>query len=158
MTTHTTTGLPLTQRAAGHHSDHTITGTAAQLRAVISQHRDAGTLAAMTTPHRIAPGRYQMAIRLRHTRPTVRTAVGGSTRVTAHHTGRARRGTRIAVVATAITGTLAGLVATAAYLIGQLVELITAHAGQILGVLVLAAILAGLTARSSSGRRHCPGC
>jgi hypothetical protein len=46
----------------------------------------------------------------------------------------------------------------AAYLIGQLVELIAAHAGLVLGVLALAALLAGLTAGRGSGRRHCPGC
>ncbi len=71
---------------------------------------------------------------------------------------RNRRRTRIAVIATTVTGAVAGLLTAAAYLLGQLVELIAAYAGLILGVLALAAILAGLTARRSSGRRHCPGC
>jgi hypothetical protein len=72
---------------------------------------------------------------------------------------RPTRRTRIAVIATAITGTVAGLLAATAYLIGQLVEFIAAHAAQILGVLVLAVILAAATAsRSNTSRRHCPGC
>ena len=90
------------------------------------------------------------------TPPTVRV-----TSVSEHARTRTRRPrrTRIAVIVTTITGTAVGLLAVAAYLIGQLVELIAAHAAQVIGVLVLAAILAALAARrKSSGRRHCPGC
>jgi hypothetical protein len=46
----------------------------------------------------------------------------------------------------------------AAYLIGQLVGLIAAHAGLVLGVLALAALLAASATRRRTGRRHCPGC
>jgi VIT1/CCC1 family predicted Fe2+/Mn2+ transporter len=158
MTTHTgtiRTGRPVTQRPAGHHilRDHTVTGTASQLATLVAHHRNAGTLVALTAPRPVTGDRFQVVIRLRErvpARPTVRvTPAGGHAR-----TLRRSRRTRTAVIVTAITGTIAGLVAVAAYLIGQLVELIAAHAALILGVLVLAAI-AALAARGS-GRRHCP--
>ena len=155
MNTHTTTrtGRPATQRAAGLYitRDRTVTGTATQLANLVANHRTAGTLVAMTAPRPVGD-RFQVVIRLREyqpTQPTVR-----ATSVGAH--ARTRR-TRFAFIVSAITGSIAGLVAVAAYLVEQLVELIATHAGLILGVLVLAAILAALAARGS-GRRHCPGC
>jgi hypothetical protein len=163
MTTHThpTTGRPVTPRAAGHHliiRDHTVTGTATQLANIVANHRNAGTLIAMTAPRPVTGDRLQVVIRireLRSSRPPVRvTSVG------AHATMRAvrsRRRRRVPVI-TAVVGAAAGLLAVTAYLVGQLVELIAAHAGLILGVLALAALLAGRTARRGSGRRHCPGC
>jgi hypothetical protein len=160
MTTHTTTrtGRPVTHRAAGHYitRDRTVTGTATQLANLVANHRTAGTLVAMTAPRPVGD-RFQVVIRFREfqpTRPTARvTSVGNYART---RTSRPRLA-RIAVIATATTGVIAGLVTAAAYLIGQLVELITANAGLILGVLALLAILAALTAESSR-RRHCPGC
>ena len=162
MSTHTTTrtGRPVTQRAAGHYitRDRTVTGTATQLANLVANHRNAGTLVAMTAPRPVPGDRFQVVIRLREyqpAQPTVRvTSVGEHARTYA----RRPRRTRLAVIGTAITGTAAGLVAVAAYLIGQLVELITAHAGLILGVLVLVAILAATAARRGSSGRHCPGC
>lgn len=156
MTTHTPPtrrpGRPVTTRAAGHYinRDHTVTGTPDQLANIVANHRNAGTLIAMTAPRPVGD-HFQLIIRLReyrHTAPPLPT--------TGTHT-RTRR-TRIAVIVTTVTGTVAGLISVAAYLIGQLVELIAAHAGLIFGVLVLAAILAALAARSSGRRRHCPGC
>jgi hypothetical protein len=162
MTTHTTTrsGRPVTERAAGPYviRDHTLVGTATQLANLVVSHRNAGTLVTLTPPRPVTGDRFQLVIRLVErvpARPTVRvTSVGEHARTRI----RRPRRTRIVVIATTITGTVAGLVAVAAYLIGQLVELIAAHAALILGVLALAATLAGLCARRSSGRRHCPGC
>ncbi|BCJ55082.1 hypothetical protein Asp14428_65570 [Actinoplanes sp. NBRC 14428] len=161
MTTHTNrTRRPVTDRAAGGYinRDHTVTGTPAQLANIVANHRNAGTLVALTAPRPVPGDRFQVVIRLREyqtTPPTVRvTSVGEHARTRIR---RSRR-TRTAVVVTTITGTAAGLLAVAAYLIGQLVEFIAAHAGLILSVLALAAILAALAARSSSRRRHCPGC
>jgi hypothetical protein len=164
MTTHTTTrtGRPVTERAAGHYitRDHTVVGTPAQLANLIANHRNAGTFVLASTPCPLTGGRFQTVIRLREpvpAPPTIRfTSVGDHAR--ARMRARRSRRTRIGVIVAAITGTVAGLLAVAAYLLGQLVELITAHAGPILGVLVLAAILAAVAARGGSGRRHCPGC
>jgi hypothetical protein len=155
MTTRTqpTARRPVTQRAAGHiNRDHTVVGTVDQLANIVDNHLNAGTLVAMTAPRPVGD-RFQMTIRIREDQTTRVTSTSGYTRI------RRSRRTRIAVIATTVTGTVAGLVAVAAYLIGQLVELIAAHAAQILGVLALAAILATAVARrSTSGRRHCPGC
>lgn len=161
MTTHTThrAGRRVTSRAAGpDYRDHTVTGTATQLANLVANHRSAGTLVAMTAPRPVTADRFQVVIRLR--RPA---SAGPTVRVTSidDHVGTRtrppRQRTRIAVIAATVTGTITGLLAVAAYLLGQLVELITGHAAPILGVLALAALLAGLTARRS-GRRHCPGC
>ena len=161
MTTHTTQPRrPVTEPAAGHYinRDHTITGTVDQLANIVANHRNAGTLVALTAPRPVPGDRFQLIIRLREyraTQPTARvTSVGEHARTRIR---RSRR-TRMTVIVTTITGTVAGLIAVAAYLIGQLVELMAAHAGRILGVLALAAILAALAARRSSRRRHCPGC
>jgi hypothetical protein len=162
MTTHThpTTGRPVTPRAAGHHliiRDHTVTGTATQLANIVANHRNAGTLVALTAPRPVGD-RLQVVIRIRENVPA-RSPVR-VTSLGAHATMRAarsRRRHRVPVI-TAVVGAVAGLHAMAAYLVGQLVELIVAHAGLVLGVLALAALLAGLTAGRGSGRRHCPGC
>jgi hypothetical protein len=160
MSTHTTTrtGQPVTDRAAGHYitRDRTLTGTPAQLANVVANHRTAGTLVAMTAPRPVGD-RLQVVLRLREFQPTRPTARVSSVGDYAYTRTRHPRRARIAVIATATTGVIAGLVTAAAYLIGQLVELIAAHAGLILGVLALLAILAGVTA-GSSRRRHCPGC
>lgn len=167
MTTHTATGRPAPPRLRQplgipirHRSivrDHTITGTATQLSNLVANHRLAGTLVAMTAPRPVGD-RYQVIIWVREyqpTRPTVTvSSVGEHTRTRARRPRRAR----VAVIATAVAGAVAGILAVAAYLIGQLVELVAAHAGLILGVLALAAILAALAAWGSGRRRHCPGC
>ena len=170
MTTHThpSTGRPTPPRLAAplgipnaHYviRDHTVTGTATQLANLVANHRTAGTLVALTAPRPVTGDRFQIVIRIREcgpARPTVRvTSVGVYART---GTWRPRRPARVAVTVTAITGAVAGLVAVAAYLLGQLVELIAANTAPVLGVLVLAAILARLGTRRSTGRRHCPGC
>jgi len=162
MTTHTTRPRqPVTERAAGHYitRDHTVTGTATQLANLVANHRNAGTLVALTAPRPVTGNRFQLVIRLREhqpARPTVRvTSVGDHARTRI----RRPRRTRIAVIVTAVTGTAAGLAAVAAYLLGQLVELIAAHAAAVVIALVLAAIVATAAARRRpSRRRHCPGC
>ena len=146
MTTHPTRSRrPDTERAAGHYisRDIVVIGNPHRLDQVINNHRRKGTLVGVTDFTQLPSGNNQVTLRLREQQPArVKTA----------------RRTRIAVIVAAITGTVAGLVAVAAYLIGQLVELIAAHAGLILSVLALAAILAALAARGSGRRRHCPGC
>lgn len=152
MTTHATRH---SRPAAGHYisRDHIVTGTATQLANILANHRNAGTLVTQTQPRPVG-NRFQVTIRVREYQPTTRVASVGEyarTRVQ----GRPRRA-RIAVIVTAITGTIAGLAAVAAYLVGQLVEFISTYAAQLLGVLALAAILAAAAARrSSSNGRHC---
>ena len=159
MTTHThpTTGRPASPRAAYTTRDHLVVGTATQLANLVTNHRDAGTLVALTAPRPVTGDRIQVVLRLREratSRPATRVMpVGEHTRTRVHRSRHAR----LTVIATAVTGALAGLTAAAAYLLGQLVDLITAHAGLILAVLTLAAITAGLLTRGT-GRRHCPGC
>ena len=138
----------------------TVVGTPTQLANVITNHRTAGTLIAAGRPFPLAydPGRYQLRIRLRESvpaRPMVRvTSVGQYAKTRAVGS---RRRSRVPVI-TAVVGVVAGLLAAAAYLIGQLVGLIAAHAGLVLGVLALAALLAASATRRRTGRRHCPGC
>jgi hypothetical protein len=138
----------------------TVVGTPTQLANVITNHRTAGTLIAAGRPFALPnnPGRYQIRIRLREpgpARPPVRvTSTGEHTTMRAT---RPRRRNRVPMV-TAVVGVVAGLLAVAAYLIGQLVGLIAAHAGLVLGVLALAALLAATATRRRTGRRHCPGC
>lgn len=146
--------------------DHIVTGTEAELSAIWANHRRAGTLITYLQPQPLDDGRYQMMFRLRTAQQaqpanrltaTQRVATPPST-PSAPVTNR-RPSRRISRTAIAAIGIVSGVAAVAAYLLGQLVELIAAHAGLILGVLALAAILATAAARrSSSGRRHCPGC
>jgi hypothetical protein len=141
----------------------TVVGTPTQLANVLTNHRTAGTLIAAGRPSALAyqPGRYQIRVRLRETvpaRPMVRVTSIGQYAKTRAARPRRRRRSPVPVVITAVVGVVAGLLAVAAYLIGQLVELIVAHAGLILGVLALAALLAATATRRGSGRRHCPGC
>jgi hypothetical protein len=148
--TATVTGTYLTR-------DHIINGTAEQLAAVLANHRSAGTLIAATGPGYLQDGSQVIAIRIREYQPghpTQQVTSAGQ-----HARTRIQRPHRLAVIVTAITGTAAGLLAAAAYLLGQLVELIAAHAGLVLTVLVLAALaLAAAARRRSSKGRHCPGC
>ena len=160
-TTSTRSGRPVTPRATGPHTvlrDHTVTGTATQLANLVANHRTAGTLVALTAPRPVTADLFQVVIRLREPVPAPPAVRATSVGEYAPTRAKCTRRTRAAVTATAITGTTAGLIAVAGYLLGQLVELIAAHAAPILGVLALAAILARLCTRSASGRRHCPGC
>jgi hypothetical protein len=143
MTTHPTTGRPVTEGAAGHyiHRDHTVTGTATQLANIVANHRNAGTLIALTAPRPITGDRFQLVIRLREYQPTQ-----PATRVTSageHARTRIRRSrrSRIAVITT-VTGVTAGTLTVAAYLLGQLVAFIAAHAAILIGALALIALLA----------------
>jgi hypothetical protein len=138
----------------------TVVGTPTQLANVLTNHRTAGTLIATGRPLALPDdsGRFQLRIRLREpvpAGPSVRvTPIGEHAKMRAV---RSRRRHRVPVV-TAVVGVVAGLLAVAAYLIGQLVEFIAAQTGLVLGVLALAALLAATATRRRSGRRHCPGC
>jgi hypothetical protein len=151
--THSATGQPVTDRAAGHYlnRDHTVTGTATQLANIVANHRNAGTLVDLTAPRPITGNRFQIIIRLREcqpTRPTTRvTSVGEHARTRI----RRPRRSRIAVITT-VTGVGAGILTVTAYLLGQLVEFVVAHAAPLIGALVLIAVLALAGLLRSSGR------
>jgi hypothetical protein len=157
MTLHLTHNRP---KATVHyiHRDITVPGTPTQLANIIANHRRKGTFVGVTDAVPLTAGRTQITLRLREPQ-----ASRPGTRVTAaseHARARVRRPrqTRTTVIVAAVVGTAAGLIAVAAYLFGQLVELIAAHAGMVLGVLALAAVLAAAAHRRSSNRRHFPGC
>ncbi len=146
--------------------DFHIAGPLTDLQVLIAVHTAAGTLVHATAPRPAGTPGYAVArLRLRHVTHTSGTPLPfppgyrPAGQPLASTPGiPVRNRSRIAVIATTIVGAVAGLLTAAAFLLGQLVELITAHAGLILGVLALAAILTGLAARRGSGRRHCPGC
>lgn len=157
MTTHTNPSRrPANERAAGGYinRDHTVTGTPDQLANLVANHRNAGTLVAMTAPRPVTDDRFQVIIRIREPRPT--TPATPASEFIRTRTRRPRR-IRPAVIATTAAGTVAGLLAAAAYLLGQLVEFIAAHAALIIGALVVIALLALAGLLRTSGR-HCPGC
>jgi hypothetical protein len=154
----TTTPLPYLPDSGTSYAT-TVVGTADQLTTLITNHRTAGTLIAVGRPYPVPyrPGHYQLRIRLRNqlARPTTQiTPIGkrASTR------SPSRRRTRNVATITAITGGIAGLTAVAAYLIGQLAELIAAHLGLLLGVAAVALLLAGLVRAGACPGIHCPGC
>lgn len=157
MTTTTRTGQPATAGLdyAYVTRQHVVTGTLAQLTNLISNHHAAGTFIAATAPRPIGTDRFQVVMRLLEPAPirptTWVTSVGDQARTYA----RPARRTRIAVIATTAAGTVAGLLAAAAYLIGQLVELLATPAALILGVL---AVIVAYRASRRSRNRHCPGC
>ncbi len=138
--------------------NHSVTGTPAQLANIVTNHNNAGTLIGISELRPLAGGRLLMVIRLREnqkTRPNVRVTSAGEYA----RTYRTRRNRRTRTTVLAITSTAVGLAAVAAFLIGQLVELIATHAAMSLGIfitLVFTAIAA--TRRRSGNRRHCPGC
>jgi hypothetical protein len=160
MTTHTTTHTA-TRVATAHtitgqapavrFRDHTVTGTPDQLARLIAHHATAGTLVAATAPRPLADGRSRIILRLRDTAPATTSARP------VRLTRRPRRTGRIAALALTATGVITGLLAAVAYVLGQLVEFITAHATAIAGIGIALAVLAALAARTST-RRHCPGC
>ncbi len=134
----------MTTALATRYRDHSVVGTPAQIANLLANHTAAGTLVAATAA-RPMPGpdtRVRVFVRL----------------AAAPQTGSVeRRPGRIVALALAAAGGLAGIAAIAAYLLGQLVAFVTAHAAQIVGVIVLAAILAALIGSRRTGR-HCPGC
>jgi lysylphosphatidylglycerol synthetase-like protein (DUF2156 family) len=138
------------------YADHTIVGTPAQVANVLANHTTAGTLIAVSAPRPATTNptdpRIQVRVRL-HT--TTTTAVA-----TASTRPRRTKGIRkaIALAATA-TGVVTGLLAVVAYLTGQLVAFLTAHAATIVGAVTVLAIAAALLLKSTGGsNRHCPGC
>ena len=146
-------------KVTGHYipRNRTITGTIAELSAITAAYQRAGTLVAMTTPRPVTADRFQMRIRITEYRP-IQPATDTST--TASPARRARPGRRIAVIATTVAGVIAGTLTVAAYLIGQLVEFLTAHAGLITAALALIGLLAAGLARTGVAcvGVHCPGC
>jgi hypothetical protein len=159
------TPTPVRSRIVGEHGDARdfhITGPITDLQALIAVHAAKGTLVHATAPQPYGPTDAATRLRLRN-------VIHGTVPVPYPHAYRPTPtpGTpvppspnhlRAAVIAVTISGALAGLLSVAAFLLGQLVELIVAHAVQILGGLALVALIAALVARRGSGRRHCPGC
>jgi hypothetical protein len=144
--------------------DHTVIGSPAQIRNVIANHRAAGTLIAVDPPETLRPGTHtvRVRLRLRDTPPAPSQAMPPAATLDAAdpagwRTQRRRRLARISAVAVAVAAPALGVVAAAAYLIGQLVEWVTAHAATLAG-LTLLALLITAAIRRSSGKRHCPGC
>jgi hypothetical protein len=130
--------------------DHTIVGTPAHIGNVLANHTRTGTLVAATAPRPATTNpddpRVLIRVRLRAAPPLTRT-----NRLRA---GRQTR--RITAIAVTATAAVTGVLAATAYLLGVLVEFVTAHPAQIGGVLVVLAILGALGSRTT--RRHCPGC
>ncbi len=138
-----------TQTPAARYTDHTVTGTPAQLANLLANHAAAGTLVAATAPQLTAAGACRIILRLRDTTP--------SRPRTVRVTHRNRRTGRIAALAVTAAGITAGVLAAVAYVLGQLVEFVTAHSAAITGIVLALGVLAALAARTSN-RRHCPGC
>jgi hypothetical protein len=155
----TSTPLPRTLRGGiptGYTASYatTVVGTADQLANLITNHRTAGTLIAvgrpLALPHR--PGHYQIRMRLRITiaqRPAITAPPGPPRRIRPRRTRRTAIGTVLACVAV-------GVLATIAYLLGMLAELIATHLHELLTVGVIAGLLTA--AVSVRRRKHCPGC
>jgi hypothetical protein len=168
MTTHPPVRAPRSIHTIGHADSSTdsyatnVVGTADQLANLIANHRTAGTLITAGRPLPVPdrPGHYQLRIRLREhmsARPTTRIISAGPSPDARDR--RLHRRTRIAATIMAITGTIATLAATAAYLLGQLVELITEHLAVILGVGVLVVLLLAALGRvGACPGIHCSGC
>ncbi|GAA0802061.1 hypothetical protein [Spirilliplanes yamanashiensis] len=136
-----------TQIPASRFTDHTVTGTPAQLANLLANHTAAGTLVAATAPRPTAAGTCRIILRLRDT------ASARSVGVTC----RNRRIRRIVALGATAAGVATGVLAAVAYLLGQLIEFITAHAATIGGVALVLAVIAALAA-DTRNRRHCPGC
>jgi hypothetical protein len=138
----------MTTALATRYRDHSVVGTPAQIANLLANHAAAGTLVAATAA-RPLPGP--------DARVRVLVRVAAAPRVAPTAPPRDRRTHRIAALALSAAGVLAGVAAAAAYLLGQLVAFVTAHAAQIVGFLVVAAIFAALIGSRRTGR-HCPGC
>jgi hypothetical protein len=131
--------------------DHTVIGTPAQIATLIANHTAAGTLVAATAARPLPSHDDRVRVHLRLA-PTARSA---SPRRTVHI---GPRGRRLIALAVAAAGAAAGATTAAAFLVGQLIEFITAHAALIVGVLAVAALAAAVIRSLLTTRRHCPGC
>jgi hypothetical protein len=158
----------MTTHTLARYRDHTVIGAPDQLANLLANHRTAGTLIAATAPRLAADGRYRIRVRLRDTAAPAATGLPIQViSVDQPVTSRARPRTRLTrravamavTVTVTVTGVTAGVLTGVAYLMGELVKFIAAHAGLIVGVLaVIAVIAAFLVHINGSGRRHCPGC
>ncbi len=153
-------GPQLTFRPPRPWRDHFITGTPQQLAAIWNNHREAGTLITWLQPRPLDDGTYELMLRLRTTPPVTPPrpsppAAAPQTRPVPDY--RPRIAGRTAALLTAALAAVTGLIAVAAFLLGQLVHRLTDPAAPILGDLGVLAVLTGLGIRRS-GRRHCPGC
>jgi hypothetical protein len=164
----TTTPLPRSPRGGtptGYIASYatTVVGTADQLANLLTNHRTAGTLIAVGRPLALPyrPGHYQVRIRLRTTTTTIadrradvrRPAI---TAPAAHSRRTPGRRTRHVAIGTVLATATAGVLATIAYLLGVLAELIATHLRDLLIVGVFAGLLTA--ALSVRRRKHCPGC
>jgi hypothetical protein len=145
--------------------DHTLIGLPEQVANVIRNHHSAGTLVSMTAPRPVSATDPRVRVELRLVdanpapvnRPVRTTSLGG------HILGlvqpsRKRRTRRVIAITIATTTAIAGLIAVAVYLVGQLVAFLADHAAIIAGLLAVAAAITALLSRTSSRKRHCPGC
>jgi phage-related tail protein len=147
MTTHYAAARPLTG-----YQDHTIVGTPAHIANVLANHTRTGTLVAATAPRAAknpADARVTVHVRLR--------TPAESTTARPIRPRLPRRTRRLLAAAVTATTAVIGVITAVAYLIGALVEFVTAHAAQLLGALTVLAVLAALIGSRRTGR-HCPGC
>jgi hypothetical protein len=133
--------------------DYTLIGPPRHVLNVIANHRAAGTLIAVHTlsPISVDDPIVRVRLRLHDTPPTP------ARPLTPVASLAPRRLRRITTVILATAAPVLGVVLAVAYLIGRLVEWITAHASGPAGLTAVAVLIAaGL--RGTRRRRHCPGC
>jgi hypothetical protein len=140
--------------------DHTVIGSPAQIRNVIANHRAAGTLIAVDPPETVSAADHTVRVRLRLCdAPPAPTPVMPSAAQPAGWPTHRRRLGRISAVVLAVAAPVLGVVAAAAYLLGRLVEWVTAHPATIAGAAAAVALItAALLRGTGRGNRHCPGC
>lgn len=133
--------------------DHILIGAPRHVLNVIANHRAAGTLVAVHTlrPISIDEPVARVRLRLRDTPPAPAAPSGSADRPAIRRVGR------IAAIVAAVAAPVLGVVLAVAYLIGQLVEWVTAHAATLAGLSVLAILLIAALC-GTRRRRHCPGC
>ncbi len=150
----TTTARRSARTVPARYAEHTIVGTPAQVANVLAHHTT-GTLIAMSAPRPATTHPTDSRIQIRVRLHTTTSAPGVTASIRPPRTTGVRK--VIALVVTA-AGVVTGLLAVAAYLIGQLVAFVTAHAATIAGVLVAGAAAALLARSTGASKRHCPGC
>jgi hypothetical protein len=131
--------------------DYTLIGPPRHVLTVIANHRAAGTLVAVHTPRAISTDDpvVRVRLRLRDIPPIPATAIPSAGRPVAR---------RIGAMVAAVAAPVLGVVLAVAYLIGQLVEWITAHAATLAGLGVLTILLIAAAMHGTRRSRHCPGC
>jgi hypothetical protein len=146
--------------ASVRYRDHTVIGTPAQILNVIANHRAAGTLIAVDPPETVsADHAVRVRMRLRDTPPAPTPGMPSAAHPAGWPTHRRSRLGRISAVVLAVAAPVLGVVAAAAYLIGRLVEWVTAHPATLAGAAAVAAIITATLLRGTGrGNRHCPGC